>query len=343
MARQGFQHRLGRRHAPRIVTKVVPYIGAALGLALLIALTVHTDVPLLIQTVRVGGYGLLWLIPYRSLFFLLYAFGWHLLLVPTDPQRRATLPYVFWVTTVREAVDRLLPVASVGGSIIGVRLLRWKALAVAPVSASVIVEIVVTLIASCVFTALGLALFMRVDVGFEYRRMLTVLIASLPVVVLMVLLLRYGSIFERMHAYLPRLLGERIPATAATALDGALRAVFRRRSTLMAVVVLQLAALISGSFEVWFAVRLFGHPVDESAAFALESLSQAVRHLAFLIPGGLGVQEASLVLFGHLLGIGTECALAVSMVKRMRELVWGLPALLSWQWSEARHLRQMAA
>ena len=325
------------------MTKGVLYTGAAVGLALLIALTVHTNVPLLIQTVQVGGYGLLWLIPYRSLFFLLYAVGWHLLLVPTNPQRRATLLYVFWVTTVREAVDRLLPVASVGGGVIGVRLLRWKALAVEPVCASVIVEIVVTLIASFVFTALGLALFMRFDAGLEYRRILTMLIASLPVVILTILLLRYGSVFERLHAYLPRLLGARIPTTAAAALDGALRALFRRRSTLMAVAVLQLAALISGSLEVWFALRLFGHPIDESAALALESMSQAVRHLAFLIPGGLGVQEAGLVLFGHLLGIGSECALAVSVAKRIRELAWGLPALISWQWSEGRQLRQMVA
>jgi hypothetical protein len=28
------------------------------------------------------------------------------------------------------------------------------------------------------------------------------------------------------------------------------------------------------------------------------------------------------------------------MVKRMREVVWGIPFLLSWQWTEGRRLRR---
>jgi hypothetical protein len=67
-------------------------------------------------------------------------------------------------------------------------------------------------------------------------------------------------------------------------------------------------------------------------------MTQTMRHLAFVVPAGLGVQEATLVLFGHALGIGSELALAVSMVKRAREVLCGLPSLASWQWMEARRL-----
>jgi uncharacterized membrane protein YbhN (UPF0104 family) len=105
---------------------------------------------------------------------------------------------------------------------------------------------------------------------------------------------------------------------------------------------LQLAALISGSFEIWFALRLFGHPVGWGAALALESMTQAVRHLAFVVPAGLGIQEAGLVLFGHAFGISSELALAVSMAKRIREVLCGLPALMSWQWSESRRIQGLA-
>jgi hypothetical protein len=71
----------------------------------------------------------------------------------------------------------------------------------------------------------------------------------------------------------------------------------------------------------------------------LEGMTQAMRHLAFVVPAGLGVQEAGFVLFGHALGISTELALAVSMAKRMREVVCGVPALVTWQWREAARLR----
>jgi uncharacterized membrane protein YbhN (UPF0104 family) len=104
----------------------------------------------------------------------------------------------------------------------------------------------------------------------------------------------------------------------------------------------QLLALLSGSFEVWLALRLFGHPVDWRAATIMECLMQAVRHLAFMVPGGLGVQELTLIYTGQLLGVSAELALGVSLIKRMREVAWGVPALISWQWEEGRRLRQAA-
>ena len=64
----------------------------------------------------------------------------------------------------------------------------------------------------------------------------------------------------------------------------------------------QFAGFLSGAFEVWFALRLFGHPVDITAALMLESMTQAVRHLAFIVPAGLGVQEAGLIVFGQMIG-----------------------------------------
>jgi len=293
----------------------------------------------MLHTLDSGGWQLLWVVPYRALFFLLYAVGWIALLRPYDPEHRAGLAYVFWVTTVRDAVDRLLPVASVGGSVIGVRLLRWRGLAAAPVGASVIVEIVLTLIVVYVFTALGLTLLAELNAtGQEYRRLLIAFLLSLPVPAATVLLLRHGSAFGRLQRFLSPLVGEGTMSEQAASLDLELHATLRRGWRLFTAGILQFAALASGCFEIWFALRLFGHPVGWGTALVLESMTQAVRHLAFIVPAGLGVQEAGLVLFGHALGVGSELALAVSMVKRLREVLCGLPALISWQWLEGRRL-----
>jgi uncharacterized membrane protein YbhN (UPF0104 family) len=126
--------------------------------------------------------------------------------------------------------------------------------------------------------------------------------------------------------------------TGAASLDHELRACLDRWRSLLFAGTLQFLALAAGSFEVWFALRLFGHPVGAGTAIILESMTQTMRHLAFVVPAGLGVQEATLVLFGHVLGVGSEFALAVSMVKRVREVLCGLPSLASWQWLEARRL-----
>jgi putative membrane protein len=318
------------------------YIGGLLGLALLLGIAIRADLGAMLHTLAIAGWPLLWLVPYRAVYFLLYAIGWLNLLRPYDRARRAGLGYLLWATSVREAIDRLLPVASVGGGVAGVRLLHWRGLAIAPASASVIVEILLTLVVLYLFTAVGLFLLFNLHAaGPEYRRLLVGFLCSLPAPVVVALLLRYGSVFARLQRFVQPLVGERTTSQGAAALDRELRASLSRASTLLGVGALQLIAVVGGAFEVWWVLRLCGHPVGASAALILESMTQAIRHLAFFVPAGIGVQEAGLVAFGHVLGISGELALAVSMAKRVREVLCGLPSLVSWQWMEVRRLRSL--
>ena len=321
--------------------KVAGYLGALLGLMLLIVLVLRADWAAMLHSLLTAGWQLLWLAPYRLVYFVLYALGWLILLRPYDPRRRAGLGYLVWVATVREGIDRLLPVASVGGGIVGVRLVRWRGLDAISVAATVITEVLLTLVVIYAFTAMGLLLLvhLRIAGGDAYRHLVAVFLLSLPVPLVTLLLLRYGSVFQRLQGFLYRLVGSSSLAEGAAALDRELRSCLHRGWALARTASLQFAGFLSGAFEVWFALRLFGHPIDIASALMLESMTQAVRHLAFIVPAGLGVQEAGLIVFGQMIGISGELALAVSMAKRLREVLCGVPALLSWQWAEAQRLR----
>ena len=324
--------------------KIAAFVGALGGLVLLLVLTLHTDLAAMAGAIESGGGELFWLVPYRALFFWLYALGWVILLRPGDPGHRAGIGYVFWVACVREAIDRLLPVASVGGGIAGIRLIRWRGLPAPLISASVIVEIVLTLVASYVFAAAGLAMLIGLGGPHqEVRHVLIALLVSLPVPVATLLLLRYGSVFERLQRLIGALAGLQASFEIAPQIDREVRLSLHRIGRVLCAAGLQLVALVSGSFEIWFAMRLFQHPIDWTDAFILESMTIALRHLAFIVPAGIGVQEAGLVLFGKALGIDGELALALSMVKRAREVIWGIPSLISWQWMEARRLRAVCS
>jgi hypothetical protein len=63
----------------------------------------------------------------------------------------------------------------------------------------------------------------------------------------------------------------------------------------------------------------------------IESLLYGVRTVAFAIPNAVGVQEGAYVLIGATFGLTPEMALALSLMKRARDLVIGLPALGVWQ------------
>lgn len=320
--------------------KLAAYLGGLLGIALLTALVVHSDVSGMLQIALRGGWPLLWLIPYRTAYFLLYAAGWHILLRPYDSDRRAGMGYLLWVTTVREAIDRLLPVASVGGAVAGVRLLGWRRIPAASAAATVIMEILLTMIASWLFAVMGVALLMRFDAAAgEYQRVILALLLSVPIPLVFAKVLGTGSLFGRLQGLIVRFAGVRVPPAAALALDSAVQASLRRVNSLIGAGALQFAALLSGSVEIWFALRLFGQPVGFGAALILESMVQAFRHVAFVVPASLGVQETVLVVFGHILGVSPETAIAVSLVKRLREVLYGMASLVSWQWMEGRRLR----
>jgi putative membrane protein len=311
------------------------YVGALVGVAVLVLLAVRVDLAAMVHVLTLAGWPLLWLLPFRVFYFLPYALGWGILLRGVEGGSRAGLGYLFWVATVREAVDRLLPVASVGGGVIGVRLLRWRGLPVAQIGASIIVEILLTLFAMYLFFVMGVLLLFQGGESFhEHSRLLLALVVTLPVPLGTAWLLRYGSRF------LIGLVGENSLSEGVASLDRAIRATLSRHRALLVTGFLQFGGLLSGSFEIWFVLRLFRHPVDWRAAIVVESLTQAVRHLAFVIPAGLGVQEAALVVFGRTFGIDAELALAVSMAKRAREILLGVVSLLSWQWMEGRQIHK---
>ena len=68
----------------------------------------------------------------------------------------------------------------------------------------------------------------------------------------------------------------------------------------------------------------------------IEALRQAIKAGAFLVRSGLGGQEGGLVLVCGLFGIDAGTAIALSLARRVPDVVLGLPALLVWQNLEAR-------
>lgn len=322
--------------------KQFSYIAGLLGLAAAIALIAHQGWGEIATAIDHAGWGLLWLLPFHAIPLLPDVIGWRTLLAPRDPQRRAGIPFLFWVAAVREAVNRLLPVANIGGEIVGIRLVKWRGLDGATVGASIVMEVLLSLVNQYLFTALGILLMVELtrDVG-TFSTVVGALVASLPLPIFLLIVLRHGKVFSRLEALAEKMLGGRSKLAGlidGSRLDLEVREQYSRPLRLMVACGWQFVGYVVGSFETWFALRLLGYPVSAWDAIAVEAVTQALRHIIFVVPAGLGVQEGGLVLFGHMIGLPAEAGVALSLVKRMREVGFGLPALISWQWAEARRL-----
>jgi putative membrane protein len=312
--------------------------GALAGLLLLSVLVAWQGWHDVLGAVGQAGWALLWLVPLRLFTLALDVRAWQVLLGPAPG-----FSFLLWVATVREAVNRLLPAAGVGGEVVGVRLVRMRLPDTAAITASVIVEVLLTMVVLYLFCGLGVVLMAHIAAGMPQVGVIAASLAlSLPLPLLAWWLLRHGAPFQRLERWSLRLLGARgtLAGLDGAALDAAVARLFGRHGALLRALGWQLLSYLLGSLETWTALRLLGHPVDLATAIAIEALTQAVRHASFVVPAGLGVQEAAVLLFGYLAGVGGETALALALVKRMREIVLGLPALLSWHWFEARRLRR---
>lgn len=331
MSRAG--HRM--KHAARIAL--------VLGLATMIVLIVHEGGPSILRLLASAGWVLLWLVPLHVLPLALDVLGWWLLLdaalkycvVPGhEPRRMPAFGTLLWIAAVREGVNRLLPVANIGGEVVGIRLVTEQGVDATRSAASVVLEVFLTLVAEYLYVALGIALMLRSSSESEpLGGLLLGLGIALALLAVLFVLLRYGSVFERLTRLIERASGWTAPG-ALQELDAAIRTLYARHWRLAATAFWQLAGLIAGSIETWLALRWLRAPITFGEAIALDGLTQAARQFIFVVPSGLGVQEAGFIGFGSLIGLPPGVAVTLSLVKRMREIVFGVPALVSWQWVE---------
>jgi len=318
--------------------KIGVQISLALGLGVVIALIAAEGAGAIASLLAGAGWKLVLLVPLQTLPLMLDALGWRSVILG-----RIRLPALFLIACIRQAINRLLPVANVGGEIVGIRLLAQQGVDGAAAGASVVVELLLSLFAQYLFVAIGVVcLFYRTHNARAVQALGIGLAAGLPALVLMMVIVRNGRVFHRVEQMAKRLLSRWLNGHRGfdhgARVDAAVRETLAARSRLSHALGWQISALVAGSSETWLALRWLGHPVGFSDALVLESLTQAAKSVLFMVPSALGVQEAGLIGVGLLLGLGSDVALALSLAKRMREVLFGLPSLLAWQWIEGRKI-----
>ena len=257
---------------------------------------------------------------------------------------RALLPgahagKVIWARLVRDSGAEALPLSQVGGYVLGARALALAGVPGTLAAASTIVDVTLEFVAQLVYTALGLAclVWLQPDTDAAMPVLIGLAVAVAAAVAFVVVQRRGFYYFDR----LARILGsgwvERSAAGAA-ALHDTLARIYLRRARLLANFALHLACWIASTTAAWLALRLAGNPLPFGAVLAIESLLYAIRSAAFVVPQGVGVQEGAYVLLGAAFGLTPEMALALSLLKRARDLAIGLPAIGTWQAMESSRL-----
>ncbi|PLP97631.1 lysylphosphatidylglycerol synthase domain-containing protein [Cupriavidus pauculus] len=265
-----------------------------------------------------------------------------------------------------ESVNSLLPAGQIGGPVLMVRYLSHRGARMRDAAAAITVSTTTQALSQMLFALLGIAVFGANDDMSEYRTPIIAVTVVLGACVLAFCELQRRGMFGRMMRIGQKLFGKRAESTdgadaegghgsdakpgrwaglalRADAVDSAIRELYRDRKKVAASFGLNLLGWIAGTGEVWLILHFLGHPVNWHEALLLESVGQAIRGAAFAIPGSLGAQEGGYLLLAPLVGLPPDAALALSLAKRVRELVLGIPGLVYLHFSERKFQRRRAA
>jgi putative membrane protein len=307
--------------------KLAPLVGAAAGLTAIGALVAYFGADAVVRSLlAIGWGGLATICSIHLALIAVMGIAWRAL-VPDTPG------WVFvWGRLTRDAGSDLLPLSPVGGCVLGARAVSLAGIAGAVATASTIVDLTLEFFAKLAYAALGLVLLvhLRPDLRVALPITIGVAVAGL-IAIAFVAVQRHGfDLFDRFARALGRGWAERTAAGAAS-ISTELARIYRRRAGLWVGFLLHLACWVAGALEVWIALHLAGIPLAFAAVLVIESLLYAIRTLAFAIPNAVGVQEGAYILLGAAFGLTPEMALALSLLKRARDVAIGLPALGAWQ------------
>ncbi|MDB5741030.1 MAG: hypothetical protein JWP16_2070, partial [Alphaproteobacteria bacterium] len=224
----------------------------------------------------------------------------------------------------------------VGGMVAAARLMILKGMTASYAAASVAADATTEAMAQVVFLAFGLGWgftqFQHLQgSGPLTEAMIAVLLLAVPGIALLIFLQKKGAGFaEKIAArFFPQV-------REGVSFRAAIEDLYDSPSRLAISAALHLLAWIGAGGGTWIDFRLVGGQISLPNAIALEALLCTIRSIAAFVPAAIGVQEAGYAMLAPLFGLPAEMGLAVSLLKRAREIVLGVPALLYWQGFESR-------
>ena len=318
----------------------------SVGVLLFIGLLVSQGLPAVVATLALAGWGLLLVALFHLLPLALDAWAIHVLTaraaargsvggplrVPGEPLR--ALSDALLARWVGESANSLMPAGQLGGPVLMTRHLAQRGMRMQDAAAVITVSTTLQTFAQIAFALLGVVLLGAQAGHISQHALRTSALIASGLLALQVggfYWIQRRGLFSRLMRAATRFAGKRDWSqwmNQAQAIDLAVQDIYTRGGPVAASFLLSLVGWLVGTGEVYLILQLIHRPVGWLDALLLESLGQAIRGAAFAIPGALGVQEGGYLLLAPLAGLPPDAALALSLAKRARELLLGVPGLL---------------
>ena len=255
-----------------------------------------------------------------------------------DPEAKlSTWWTMFFARLVRDTSAELLPFSSLGGFVFGARAAVLGGVRPALAISTTVVDVTAEFIGQLGFSALGVALlFSRPEappqdlLPTSVRGLGSGLLAAAAFIALQ----------RRASGPLERWVASWAPSTLAQqgAVTASLHSLYQKPGRLVVSSLLHFSAWVLGAVAVWGGLWIVGEHYSLRSIVGLESMVYVLRTVLFFVPMGLGVIEGGYASVCILFGVPPAFAVALSLMKRARDALMGLPALAIWFRLEGRRL-----
>jgi len=283
-----------------------------------------------------GWRGLFAVVAFHGVQMLCSALGWRAIAGSPPPQE--TLRTYFLLRWIREGINNLLPLAQVGGEVVAWQLLSRRGAKLSNAIGGTVADLTLEMVTQILFTLLGVILLLM---SVADRGIATGVIAGLLIVsslmagAFVALRLGLGAAIEKALLRIGQWMGW-AGIAHVEGLNDALMSCYQDRSRVVRSALWHLGSWLLGGMEVCLALHFLGADVSIGTGLVIESLGQAAKALGFAVPGALGIQEGGYIMVCGAFGLSAELAIALSLLKRLREVVLGIPSLIAWQHCEVR-------
>jgi putative membrane protein len=319
--------------------KPTTYTLLAVGLLAAIAMVLWQGVGVVASTVALVGWWFPLLVAWYVFPVLAMGWSWALVFPPRAGPPLAALTYINYLGA---SVNALLPVGAIGGEVVKALMVVRRGVAGSLAGAAVVTDKAAQAASQLAFGLMGVGALIFLEAQADIVTGLLGATLFFCVLLGAFFWFQREGMFTRLAHGIERMARGRLwwnVVGGASQLDAALDRIYHHRWRITGACAWRLVARLLFVVETWVIANLMGHPIGWVEALMLESLTQTVRGMAFVVPSGLGAQEGAFLLLAGAAGLPTEVALALSLVKRGREICAGAPALLVLQWGAGRELR----
>lgn len=309
------------------------FLALALGIAVLALVLTHFDLGLVRQALgRAGISGLVVVIGAGLAAELVLAIG----IIPLLP-RPMPLRVVFAARQLRDSSSDVLPITQIGGVAFAARAFVLAGLDAFSASASVIADLTTETFAQGLYVLAGVA----ASLSLLHRNAL--LSPWTGAMLAGALFLSIGSLLFAVlqlngSRWAERIGGKLFAASMGRAhsFSEAVHGIYRRRGQVAASILLQFAGWIASGLWLWVVLKVMDIDAGLWSAIAIQALVEGLRSATVFIPAAIGVQEAGYAAVAPVFGLPPEIGLAVSLLRRARDILVAVPVLLIWQLLETR-------